>query len=42
MLNSALVDCGRALPIELETEVNHDMGVFAQDRWTTHGLTATA
>jgi hypothetical protein len=31
-----------ALPIELKTNVNHELGVFAQDRWTTHGLTATA
>ena len=31
-----------AMPIELKTNVNHELGVFAQDRWTTHGLTTTA
>jgi hypothetical protein len=30
-----------AMPITLTTNVNHELGLFAQDRWTTHGLTAT-
>ena len=32
----------RAMPITLLTHVDHDMGVFAQDRWTVRGLTLTA
>jgi hypothetical protein len=32
----------RAMPLTLLTHVDHDMGVFAQDRWTVRGLTATA
>jgi len=32
----------RAMPIDLLTNVDHDMGVFAQDRWTVRGLTLTA
>ena len=32
----------RALPIEVKSQVDHDLGVFAQDRWTVRGLTLTA
>jgi carboxypeptidase family protein len=32
----------RAMPLELRTRVDHDMGVFAQDRWTLRGFTLTA
>jgi len=32
----------RAFPITLLSGVDHDMGVFAQDRWSVRGLTLTA
>ena len=32
----------RAYPVDFESHVDHDMGVFAQDRWTVRGLTLTA
>ena len=32
----------RALPTFVTTELNHDLGLFAQDRWTVGGLTLTA
>ena len=32
----------RAYPVNFESYVDHDMGVFAQDRWTVRGLTLTA
>jgi hypothetical protein len=32
----------RALPITLLTRVDHDLGLFAQDRWTLRGFTLTA
>src|SRR6185436_1447735 len=31
----------RALPIETAFDIHHDMGVFAQDRWTVHRVTLT-
>jgi hypothetical protein len=31
----------RAFPFTLRTDVDHDLGVFAQDRWTVGGLTLT-
>ena len=31
----------RAMPVDLRTRVNHDIGLFAQDRWTVRGLTLT-
>jgi len=31
----------RAYPVDFESHVDHDMGVFAQDRWTVRGLTLT-
>ena len=30
-----------AFPYDWTTNVDHDMGIFAQDRWTIHRLTAT-
>jgi hypothetical protein len=30
-----------AYPYDWTTDVDHDMGVFAQDKWTVHRLTAT-
>ena len=32
----------RAYPVDFESHVDHEMGVFAQDRWTVRGLTLTA
>jgi hypothetical protein len=31
----------RALPIEVKSQVDHEIGAFAQDRWTTSGFTVT-
>ena len=31
-----------ALPIEVKGQIDHEIGAFAQDRWTARGLTVTA
>src|SRR5579872_5882103 len=31
-----------ALPTDFHVDVNHIMGIYAQDRWTLHRLTANA